>query len=398
MKLLSIGKLDKNIIFPIAGGIIKFILSILLDIDKLTLSSHPLIFSICSSMGMCLSYFLFIIYKYKNENQKNINKKNNEENNFNRKKSLAIKLEYNDQLRDITYNKFKYIIFTTLLDFILTILAACFYSGTEVNLWIFDILFICLFSYFIFKIKIYKHHIISIILIIFTGIILDIIKNTYLNAIENGLIQFIIKFIGEIIFSLLIIIVQYTMEKKFCSSYELCFYQGIITFVLYTILLLISTYCNLNFDNFKDYFDSFNIKELFIFLGFMILLFGFNIFQFLTIEKNSAYHLMIIKVIGELFPYIKNFTDNKLVSAIIIIGLFFILFMTLVFNETIEINCCEIQKDTKKNISLRASLESSKINIYDDNYEGSQYTEESSDFDNVDNGTGINEMNINEEN
>ena len=398
MKLLSIGKLDKNIIFPIAGGIIKFILSILLDIDKLTLSSHPLIFSICSSMGMCLSYFLFIIYKYKNENQKNINKKNNEENNFNRKKSLAIKLEYNDQLRDITYNKFKYIIFTSLLDFILTILAACFYSGTEVNLWIFDILFICLFSYFIFKIKIYKHHIISIILIIFTGIILDIIKNTYLNAIENGLIQFIIKFIGEIIFSLLIIIVQYTMEKKFCSSYELCFYQGIITFVLYTILLLISTYCNLNFDNFKDYFDSFNIKELFIFLGFMILLFGFNIFQFLTIEKNSAYHLMIIKVIGELFPYIKNFTDNKLVSAIIIIGLFFILFMTLVFNETIEINCCEIQKDTKKNISLRASLESSKINIYDDNYEGSQYTEESSDFDNVDNGTGINEMNINEEN
>ena len=349
-------------------------------------------------MGMCLSYFLIIIYKYKNENQKNINKKNNEENNFNRKKSLAIKLEYNDQLRDITYNKFKYIIFTSLLDFILTILAACFYSGTEVNLWIFDILFICLFSYFIFKIKIYKHHIISIILIIFTGIILDIIKNTYLNAIENGLIQFIIKFIGEIIFSLLIIIVQYTMEKKFCSSYELCFYQGIITFVLYTILLLISTYCNLNFDNFKDYFDSFNIKELFIFLGFMILLFGFNIFQFLTIEKNSAYHLMIIKVIGELFPYIKNFTDNKLVSAIIIIGLCFILFMTLVFNETIEINCCEIQKDTKKNISLRASLESSKINIYDDNYEGSQYTEESSDFDNVDNGTGINEMNINEEN
>lgn len=287
MKLLSIGKLDKNIIFPIAGGIIKFILSILLDIDKLTLSSHPLIFSICSSMGMCLSYFLFIIYKYKNENQKNINKKNNEENNFNRKKSLAIKLEYNDQLRDITYNKFKYIIFTSLLDFILTILAACFYSGTEVNLWIFDILFICLFSYFIFKIKIYKHHIISIILIIFTGIILDIIKNTYLNAIENGLIQFIIKFIGEIIFSLLIIIVQYTMEKKFCSSYELCFYQGIITFVLYTILLLISTYCNLNFDNFKDYFDSFNIKELFIFLGFMILLFGFNIFQFLTLLSDK---------------------------------------------------------------------------------------------------------------
>ena len=43
MKLLSIGKLDKNIIFPIAGGILKFILTIILDIDKFTLSTHPLI-------------------------------------------------------------------------------------------------------------------------------------------------------------------------------------------------------------------------------------------------------------------------------------------------------------------------------------------------------------------
>jgi len=397
MKLLSIGKLDKNIIFPIAGGILKFILTIILDIDKFTLSTHPLIFSICASMGMCLSYFLFIIYKYKNANQKNIIEKNNKENNCKKKKSLIIKLEYNDQLKDITYNKFKYIILTSLLDFILTILAVCFYSGTEVNFWIFDILFICLFSYFIFKIKIYKHHIISIILIIFTGIILDIIKNIHLNAIKNGLTQFIIKFVGEIFFSLLIIIVQYTMEKKFCSSYELCFYEGIITFVLYTILLLISTFCNLNLDNFKDYFDSFNIKELFIFLGFMILLFGFNILQFLTIEKNTAYHFMIIKIIGELFPYIKNFTDNKLISAIIIIGLFFILFMTLVFNETIEINCCDMQKNTKKNIALRAALESKEINIYDDNYEDSQNTSES-DFSIDDNGTGINDMNIIEEN
>lgn len=71
--------------------------------------------------------------------------------------------------------------------------------------------------------------------------------------------------------------------------------------------------------------------------------------------------------------------------------------MTLVFNETIEINCCDMQKNTKKNIALRAALESKEINIYDDNYEDSQNTSES-DFSIDDNGTGINDMNIIEEN
>ena len=56
-----------------------------------------------------------------------------------------------------------------------------------------------------------------------------------------------------------------------------------------------------------------------------------------------------------------------------------------------------MQKNTKKNIALRAALESKEINIYDDNYEDSQNTSES-DFSIDDNGTGINDMNIIEEN
>jgi hypothetical protein len=94
-----------------------------------------------------------------------------------------------------------------------------------VDIRLLDILFIYLFSYFLFKMKIYCHQYISILLIILTGIILDVILGNY-NF--SKILKIMIKLFCEIIFSFSIIINKYTMEKKFCPSYELCFYQGVI--------------------------------------------------------------------------------------------------------------------------------------------------------------------------
>ena len=47
--------------FPIITGILKFIFKIILPYSKLT--EYPLLLSICSSLGMFLSFFLFLIYK-----------------------------------------------------------------------------------------------------------------------------------------------------------------------------------------------------------------------------------------------------------------------------------------------------------------------------------------------
>ena len=71
---------------------------------------------------------------------------------------------------------------------------------------------------------------------------------------------------------------------------------------------------------------------------------------------------MIIIIFGELSSYINYFIEkeNKRKSTIIItsIGLIIILFMNLIFIEIFEINYFGLNKITKKNIAIRASLES----------------------------------------
>ena len=78
---------------------------------------------------------------------------------------------------------------------------------------------------------------------------------------------------------------------------------------------------------------------------------------------------MLLITIGELFPYITNNINLETTRLIVlIIGFIFIIFLILIFNEIIEINCCGMQNNTKKNISKRASFED-LFSIDDDNDE-----------------------------
>ena len=89
-------------------------------------------------------------------------------------KNSKIDLVYNDLDKAIKYGKYKWILLSSFIDFIQTMSIDQFCSRCPVNMWIFDIAFISIFAYIIFKIKLYIHHYISIILIICVGISLDI--------------------------------------------------------------------------------------------------------------------------------------------------------------------------------------------------------------------------------
>ena len=67
------------------------------------------------------------------------------------------------------------------------------------------------------------------------------------------------------------------MENLFCSAYEICFYEGIIGLILAIICIIIFTNKPINsgdieyknkkyFDNFFDYMDKLNTKEVFVFI------------------------------------------------------------------------------------------------------------------------------------
>ena len=353
---ISIGQIDKNIIFPIFGGLANFI-SIFI-ISKTDLSKHPIILSIGSTFGMSLSFILFIIYHCKNKsnNKKEINNEN--------------KIKLFEKKEEKKSNKYKFFLLTAFLDFIETILSNKYCKDIHISLWIFDILFICLFSSLIFKIKIYSHHFLSIIIIILTGIILDSIEGLYNNFLSR-IIPIMIKFSLEIIMSFDIIITKYIMERFYCSSYEMCFYAGFFGFILYIILLIISKYTNF-LDDFFIKYNLFGFKDYIIFSFFIITKLIYNLFMLITIKNTTSCHFLIILIFGELEPYIQNLLEcnhkDIKTTITVIIGLFFILFMTLVFNEVFEFNCFGLEKNTKKNISKRVKIEENKLyNDEDDN-------------------------------
>ena len=229
----------------------------------------------------------------------------------------------------------------------------------QFDFWLFDIIFIILFSYIILNIKLYKHQYISIIIILISGLILNTIN--LINK-EINYINILLSIITEFIYCLNIIANKYLMEYTFCSPFEICFYDGIISLILFIITLIISTNIEIKedkyaieyegkfyVDNFFDYYDSFNIKE---FLYYFI----YYLFPLITIQNYTPSHYLIILI----FDYEFSFLLDKKIKwrfYLNIIMFVVIFFMILVFNEIIEINCFGFQKNTRKNISERAELD-----------------------------------------
>ena len=341
--IISLGQFNKNIIFPILGGIICFFISIILYKSKL--SDYPIILCLSSSSGMSLSFILLIIYNHKNKiiNETIIEKE---------KKSLFIE-------------KIKFILICASLDFTETLLLDIFCVDLKVNLWIFDIIFLVLFSYSIFEIKIYKHHYLSIFVIIITGIIIDIISGYYNDFSKN----IFIKLFAEILISFDVVMCKYAMDRKYCSPYEMCCYTGFFELILYSLLFLLSNYLKF-LDDFKFNFNDFELRDLWIFIIIAIMKLFYNLLVFITISITSAIHNIIIIIIGGLASYFidliyGNFESYKI--FIIIFGLCVIFFMTLIFNEIFELNLCGFEKNTKRNIYLRSLLDEKGNNSNDEN-------------------------------
>lgn len=363
--IIIFGEYNKNIIYPIISGVLDFIINIILSKSKL--SDFPILLYMGASFGMSLSFIFVIIYKYKNKfNKEKINKakiKKDKKNRDSKNDKTKYKNNHKNYSLNIDYEKddkfkFIFIFLCGLLDFFETFLIFKFCSEVKLNLWIFDILFLSLFSYLIFRTRIYRHHILSIIIIIGTGLILDFVVGYYNGLLEiKNLIFF--NLLTEILISLDVAITKYTMETKFYSPYEMCCYIGIMELIIYSLLFSLSNFFN-KLDTFKVDFKEFEIMDLFVFIIIIIMKLFYNLFNFITVKNTSISHFMLIFIIGELSDYIIDIIDNDFKSykiIAIITGFIVILFMTLIFNEIFELNCCGLAKNTKRNISIRAKLD-----------------------------------------
>ena len=361
MAIISFGNINKKILFAIFGGIFKLLSDLLIKFlrksKKIEIREHPFILGINAGLGYCISFIPFLIFK---RNYDYLNQKN-----FDIDEKLIYN-ETNDYFLEKREKKFRPWLIIAFCDFFQKLLSFIYIS--LYNFWMFDILFILIFSHFILKVKLYKHHFISLMLIIIFGIIINIIYNIYEEISEEFFFKILNTFIIEIIFSLQIVVAKYAMEYKLSSPYEICLFEGVFILVINLILLIIFTFIPMSeikyiknteyegkmyIDNFFQYFSKISYIEVISFIIIMLGRFGFNIFCLLTIKYFTPSHSIIILIIGEVFfafydlePLWRVFIEFFIYTPLI--------FVMLVFLEIIEINLWGLQKNTEKNISLRA--------------------------------------------
>jgi hypothetical protein len=365
-------KTDKKILLPITAG---FLYLPFIKISKhIEIANHSIVFSLATSIAMTFAVIPLLISRY-NMRKAMVNRNNN--NKINKcdtnESNLAIELIYNKGTDIIKRNKFLFIFLSSLADFTQTLIASMTYNiQTNISLWLLDIIFLSFLSYLIFKQKLFRHQILSMIIIIIFGFIMDFIFGNFSDALDNiGLC--LLRTFCEFSYSLSQILNKYTMEYKFSPPYEVCLFIGIFSFFFHLICLIIASclpcdydFCEIldeknnekYFDNFRIYFSKINGKEFILVFIEMIILFLMNILTILTIKFYTPFHLLIILIIGKIMMKANAFFIGYQIKDIInIISLILILIGLLVFVEVIILNFCGIQKNTRDNIEKRGALD-----------------------------------------
>ena len=381
--LISFGKIDKNI-FILIISIIIIITNKIIAIKTEFLNIihfHTYITNLTEIFGRILSFIPFIILNLINKNLKKRNVIIN--------KQLVYKSAYVKKYKNINLKKYLFILLSSFLKYIYQILMVFIYVGNNVDILMFDIVFISAFSYFLLKIKFAKHHLLSIIVITILGIIYNVIN---LLDYEVSLLKTFILLLIENLFCLALVLNKYTMEFTFCSPFELCFYEGIFSLILYIIFILVMYNIDVTklqdkmylkeyegkyyLDNFNLFFEEFELNDVYAILYKVIYFFIYYLLIFIVIKIYSPFHSLIL-LLSEGIDL--SFGDEEtwlycLNIAIILISML----MILIFTEIIELNFCGLQENTKKNIDIRSRIESMENSeIFDDKNEKNKNIDDS---------------------
>ena len=355
MAFIRFGRIDSSLISIFLGCVFS-ILSRLVMKDKNTILFKQKIFpNLLASVVKLFTIIPLLIFIFRSKNVNNNTNNANYTQNFPSNNSLELIYSENNEDYDIK-GKYRYIIISATIVFIQGIILL-YAIGVKSNSWIWDIVITSILYYLIFKIKLYKHHYLCMIFIILTGFIIDISSNNLQKDVSNHLLFLFLRFIREILYSLVNVINKYSMEKKYVSVYELSLYTGIIDSILFGLLQIIDYYCNLKIDNLDEYFSTFSATEILVILGLLVTQLGLYLCTLITNKNFTPCHVFTIVVFGQL----ANYMDFSAVSIILIICYIFIFFISLIFNEIIEINVWGLSDNTKRNITRRAESENQTI-------------------------------------
>ena len=134
-------------------------------------------------------------------------------------------------------------------------------------------------------------------------------------------------------------------------------FQGIIESILGIITLIIMTKYDY-IDNYWKFIEKLNKKEIIIIILIILGRFLFHSMIMIIIDIFSPFYVFLVFVIGEITFFSVSMKNDPIIIISSIIFFSVSLFTILVFIELIELNCFGLSYMTKKNIVLRARLDS----------------------------------------
>ena len=315
---------------------------------------HPIITTINYAFGLCLSFIFFVIYKKCNKSNKNTN--------------LALISTMPTKIipsKEISKKeKFFWILLGAFLDFIANIIYSYNWILSEdvyITYCPTNILLMSLFSYWLLKTKLYKHHYLSIIVIVILGICYNFISGDFdLENLKNNYIGYIVYLFTESIFSILYVLYKFFMIKKSIKSYGILFFQGLIELLFGMITLAITTKYFPNVDSLETYKDQLDGSEILSFFSLIFINFVKYLTIFIIIDKFTPFHIFLQDILMGIIYTLFEWPFGDVIYKIAIYWIFIIIctFITLVYIEIIQLNFRGLSTMTKENIEERARLDS----------------------------------------
>ena len=247
-----------------------------------------------------------------------------------------------------------FILFLTfVINFLLSIFTYIYIQSPSLNIHqgdhclteVLQVIFISLSSCLILKTRYYRHHIISLIIFMISSVLIDLVVNNF-NPLNSPFIIFFHVALLIITDSLMFVYQKYMMDKLYYSLIHIGFALGI-----YCLICIIGLF----FYYYQEVITFFNeADKVLLFLKFIttfFLLFVINLFCLLTILHLTPNHIIISYLISKMFGLmVSNKSDIHHYSFTFF---FFQFFSLLVYLEIIELNFCNLNKNTKRNIQLR---------------------------------------------
>ena len=228
-----------------------------------------------------------------------------------------------------------------------------------------------MFSNFYSRIIYHKHRIISLIIITLFTTVIDIIKN-YRD--DN---DFYLKFKNDILLimislsdGLVICFKHYLLEIKLFQIETVSFSFGFINFLFTVILMILQHFIGDSiFFNKHAKFINFEYRSIKdwekIIISFIINSISF-LFLYKCLQEFTPNHVLLTFI---LCRYISNLKDSyegeyKLVYLILYGAFFVICFICiLIFLEILELNFCNLNENTRRNILKRGKKEEKKLGV-----------------------------------